>query len=331
MVRIIDVAQKANVSTATVSRVLANSSIVKEETKKKVLKAIKELNYQPNVLARQLRTLEAKTIIVVVPDISNPFFSNVLRGIESVAKEKEYLVLLVDADNDVEQESKCLNILRQKKADGMILLTAKMDANMLERMAEEYPIVVACEYFEGSNIPTVSVDNISGARKATEFLINHGHKRIGTISGPLDSVLGQDRLKGFCQAMTIYNLSVDPILIQKGDFSYESGLKLTKDLLALNQPPTGIFAANDEMAFGAINSIKSIGLNVPNDISVVGFDDIKFSSIFEPSLTTISQPAFEIGINAMTTLLNIINNKDLKERQMVLSGKLRVRNSCAVL
>lgn len=328
MVRIVDVAKKANVSTATVSRVITNSGTVKKETTDKVLKAIESLNYQPNILARQLRRLETKTILVVVPDITNTFFSKVLRGVEEVANKNGYQVLLGIANNSIEHQSGYLNILRQKKADGMILLTAKVDGQVVEEIANQYPVVLACEYTEGSQIPTVSIDNISSARKATEHLINIGHKRIGHISGPFNSVLGRDRLKGFQQAMAQHCLPVESFLVQEGDFSFESGFNQMMKFLALDHAPTAIFAANDEMAIGAMKAIKSKGLTVPGDISVVGFDDIKFASIYEPALTTIGQPSFDIGKKAMELLIKIINNDDLEKIQYILEDQLIVRDSC---
>ncbi|MED3831322.1 LacI family DNA-binding transcriptional regulator [Priestia megaterium] len=329
MVRIIDVAKKANVSTATVSRVLSKPNTVTEETTEKVLQVIKELNYQPNALARQLRTLETKTILVIVPDITNPFFSKVLRGIESVAVINGYQVLLGDTGNDLERENGYLNILLQKKADGMVLLTARMKSKNIEEMALKYPVVLACEYIEGSAIPTVSINNISGAQKATEYLVKLGHKRIGFISGPLDGVIGQDRLKGFYQTMARYNLTIESVLVQEGNFSYESGFNIMNQFLDLNHLPTAVFAANDEMAFGAINAISSKGLSVPHDISVVGFDDIKFSSIFKPALTTISQPAFEMGTMAMKLLIKLMNKEEIKRHQYLMEDQLIIRDSCS--
>ncbi|MBB5323509.1 LacI family repressor for deo operon, udp, cdd, tsx, nupC, and nupG [Anoxybacillus tepidamans] len=311
MVTISDVAKLANVSTATVSRVLSNSGNVKKETTEKVLEAIQKLNYQPNILARQLRKLETKTILVVVPDITNTFFSKILRGIEHVAIENDYEVLLGDTGNNVERERVYLDILRQKKADGMILLTARLESHLLEEIASEFPVVLACEYLEGSTIPTVSIDNVSSARKATEYLINLGHRRIGFISGPLNVILSRDRLKGFRQAMAQHNIPIESFLVQEGDFSFESGYNMMMKFLALDQPPTAVFAANDEMAIGAIKAIKSKGLRVPDDISVVGFDDIQFASIYEPALTTISQPMFEIGKKAMELLIKLINKDQL--------------------
>jgi LacI family transcriptional regulator, repressor for deo operon, udp, cdd, tsx, nupC, and nupG len=331
MVRIADVARMANVSTATVSRVISNAGTVKKETAEKVLEAIKKLNYQPNMLARQLRRSETKTILVVVPDITNTFFSAVLRGIESVAIENGYQVLLGDARNNVETETSYLTILGQKKADGLILLTARTDQKILEELSQDYPVVLACEYYEGTQLPTVSIDNVSSARKATEYLISLKHKRIGHISGPLNVVVGRDRCKGFHQAMAKHGLSIDPSLVQEGEFSFESGFNLMMKCLSLEEPPTAIFAGNDEMAMGAVKAAKSKGVRVPEDLSVVGFDDIKFASIFEPALTTIAQPTFDMGQKAMHLLLRLINNEELEKDQFILPDKLIVRDSCKEL
>ncbi|MCP8969771.1 LacI family DNA-binding transcriptional regulator [Ectobacillus ponti] len=327
MVRIMDVAKRANVSTATVSRVLSKPEAVRRETIEKVMEAVQELNYQPNLLARQLRRLETKTILVVVPDITNTFFSKVLRGIEALTLEHGYRVLLGDTDNDVEQELEYLSILQQKQADGLILLTARMEASVIEEMAQQYPIVLACEYVEGAQIPTVSIDNISSARKATEYLIQLGHQRIGCITGPLTIVLGHDRLKGFRQAMAHNECMIDPLLVQEGDFSYESGFNMMTKLLALDAPPTAVFAASDQMAMGAVKAVQAKGLTVPDDISVIGFDDIAFSALFEPSLTTIAQPAYEIGVKAAELLLQLIQQEEIRRDQYILQDELVVRLS----
>lgn len=328
MAGIRDVAKQAKVSIATVSRVLSKPETVAEETIKKVLEVIEVLNYQPNAAARQLRMSETTTILVVVPDITNTFFSKVLKGIESVAIENGYQVLLGDVGNDAERESGYMRILRQKKAAGMILLTAGIEANIVEEVAFEYPVVLACEYLEGVDVPTVSIDNVSSARKATEYLINLRHKRIGFISGPMNSVLGRDRLKGFYQAMAQYDLKVEPELVQEGNFSYESGFNMMLKLLAFSHAPTAVFAANDEMAFGAINAIEQKGFIVPHDISVIGFDNINFSSIFKPALTTISQPAFEIGTKAMELLIGLMTKQEMEKTQHILENQLVLRDSC---
>jgi LacI family repressor for deo operon, udp, cdd, tsx, nupC, and nupG len=328
--RILDVAKMANVSTATVSRVISGTGKIKKETREKVLEAIDKLNYQPNILARQLRKNETKTILVVVPDLTNSFFSNVLSGIEKVAFESGYQVLIGNTGNNIERESSYFSIQYQKKVDGSIFLTARSDKKLLTELAEQYPVVLACEYYEGLDLPTVSVDNISSARKATEYLISLNHKRIGHISGPLNVVLGKDRLKGFQQAMAMAKneLQIDSNLVQVGDFSYNSGYNLMMKFLSLENPPTAVFAASDEMALGAIKAAGARGVKVPDEISVVGFDNIKFASTFEPGITTIAQPAYEIGEMAMELIIKIINKDPLEKRQFILDDHLVIRDSC---
>jgi LacI family transcriptional regulator, repressor for deo operon, udp, cdd, tsx, nupC, and nupG len=328
MIKLKEVAERANVSTATVSRVLSNTGKVTEKTKKKVLAAMEELNYQPNFLARQLRKLETKTILVVVPDIANTFFSKVIRGIESVAIQNGYQVLLGDSQNNSQSESQYLNHLRYKQVDGVILLTARTDSRLIEDLSDDYPVVLACEYLEGSRIPTVSIDNISSARKMTDHLIKQGHQRVAHISGPMNIILGRDRLKGYEQAVTQNNYEIDQVLVQEGDFSYESGYKLMEKFLALQNPPTAVFAANDEMAIGAIKAIKKHRLSVPEDIAVVGFDDIDMASIMDPELTTVAQPTFDIGSTAMDLLLCLMKKEPLTKKQFVLEDQLMIRQSC---
>jgi LacI family transcriptional regulator, repressor for deo operon, udp, cdd, tsx, nupC, and nupG len=328
MASIKDVAKLANVSTATVSRVLRNAGNVTEETKRRVLEAIEALNYQPNVLGRYLRRMETETVLVIVPDITNPFFSKVLRGIEAVALERGYQVLLGDTQNDVQLEEQYLNVLPQKQVDGMIFLTARTRKELMEEMSRQFPIVLACEYLEGTDIPTVSIDNISSARKATEHLIGLGHRRIAHLTGPMDVILSRDRLRGYYQALAQHDIDVDAALVQEGDFSFESGYNVTLKLLALEKPPTAIFAANDAMAIGAIKAVRHRGGRVPDDVAIVGFDDIQMASIFEPGVTTIAQPMFDIGKQAMKLLLQLIDGEEVERRQFVLPDRLVIRESC---
>lgn len=328
MVKMSDVAKLANVSTATVSRVLTKPDTVKEVTKQKVLGAINQLNYQPNMVARQFRRKETNIILVVVPDITNQFFSRVLRGIEHTAVQNSYQVIVGDTENDVDSEYGYLDLLRQRQAQGAILLTARMDKHHLAEISSEFPVVLACEYIEGIDIPTVSIDNISGARKVTEHLIKLGHTQIAHITGPLNVILSRDRLKGYEQALNNRSLKIDPVYVQEGDYTYESGYNQMQKFLALEIPPTAVFAANDEMAIGAVKAVKASGKRVPEDVAVVGFDNIKISSIFEPSITTIDQPKYKIGIKAMDLLIKQINKKPLQKKQNVLSDKLIIRDSC---
>lgn len=328
MVKMNDVAEKANVSKATVSRVLRNPETVKKDTREKVLAIIEQMNYQPNILARHFRRSETNTILVVVPNIMNTVFSHILGGIEHAACEKGYRVLLANTNKQVEKEYEYLDHLKQRQVDGMILLSARMDKDVLDEVMRQYPVVLTADYLEGIAIPTVSIDNVSSARTATEHLIKLGHSRVAHITGPLHLLLSQDRLKGYRQALLQNDLDVDNILIQEGDFSYESGYNQMTKLLALEHPPTAVFSANDEMATGVIKAAKDYGLSVPEDLAVVGFDNIKLSAIYDPGITTIAQPMFEMGKKAMELLLEQINGVEMTKRQYVLENELIIRDSC---
>jgi LacI family repressor for deo operon, udp, cdd, tsx, nupC, and nupG len=323
-----DVAKLANVSPATVSRVLSNPDLVSKETREKVLNVINQVNYKPHIVARQFRTKETKIILVVVPDITSAFFSKVLRGIEHVAINNGYQVILGDTENDTERESEYINLLLQKQADGMVLLTARLDKTKLEEISDHFPMVLACEYMDGLNVPTVSIDNISSARKATEHLIRLGHTKIAHITGPINVILSRDRMRGYQQAMMSHDIEIDSAYIQEGDFTFESGYNQMLKLLAFENPPTAVFAFNDEMAMGAVKAAKDSGLNVPEDLAVVGFDNIKMSSVIEPNLTTINQPKYEIGKKAMELLLKLINGESIKKKKFVMRDELVIRESC---
>ncbi|KHF40895.1 LacI family DNA-binding transcriptional regulator [Halalkalibacter okhensis] len=323
-----DVAKLANVSPATVSRVLCHPELVSKETKQKVMDVINEVNYKPHAVARQFRTKATKIILVVVPDITSAFFSEVLRGIEHVAVSSGYQVILGDTENNIEREAEYINLLYQKQADGMILLTARLDKYKLEALSEQYPLVLACEYIDGLNVPTVSIDNISSARKATEHLIQLGHTRIAHITGPINIVLSRDRLRGYKQAMISHDLEIDSAYIQEGDQTFESGYNQMLKLLALELPPTAIFVFNDDMAMGVTKAVKDCHLKVPEDIAVVGFDYIKMSSIHEPSLTTVAQPKYEMGKQAMELLLKQISGEPLHKKKIVMKDELIIGESC---
>lgn len=328
MVKMSDVAKLANVSKATVSRVLQKPETVKELTRKKVLNAIEQLNYQPNLLARQFRRTETRTLLVVVPTITNNVFPQMIGGIDSVANEHGYKVLLGNTDRNPDKTVSFINELKQKQVDGMILLTIPLEEKVITEVAANYPVVLTSDYNEGLNIPTVAIDNISSGRDATEHLIKLGHKRIAHITGPLDISISRDRLKGYHQAMLQHELELDSLLVQEGDNSYQSGFNQMVKLLAIENPPTAVFAANDLMAMGVVKAAKAQGLQVPEDIAVVGFDNIMFSDIFEPALTTIEQPFFEMGKRSMELLLQQIHGEKLTKIKHVLNARLRIRDSC---
>ncbi|MDM5357269.1 LacI family DNA-binding transcriptional regulator [Peribacillus sp. ACCC06369] len=324
-----DVAKLANVSPATVSRVLRQPDLVSEDTKQKVLQVIEEMNYKPHMIASQFRTKETKIILVVVPDITRPFFSEVLRGIEHTAVENGYQVILGDTENDIEREKEYIDLLYKKQADGAVLLTARMNKESLENLSNQFPIVLACEYVDGLDIPTVSIDNVSSARKVTEHLIKLGHTRIAHITGPMNIILSRDRLGGFQQAMKNHHLKVNQELIQEGgDYSIDSGYDQMMKLLSLEKRPEAVFVFNDEMALGAVKAIQDHGLSVPKDIAVVGFDNLKIASIFHPHITTIDQPKYEIGKKATNLLLTLMKGGTVEKKKFVMKDELIIRESC---
>lgn len=320
-------ARLARVSTATVSRVL-NGGQVRPQTQQHVLDAIRKLSYEPNVLARNLRQGETKIIVVLLPDITNPFFSGILKGMEDVAQERGYNVLVCNTDNRLERELTYIRLLHQRRADGAIFLSARVDSKHIVQLSEQVPVVLACEYMEGLDIPQVSIDNVTSAMQATGHLAGLGHTRIAFVNGPLGIVLCRDRLKGYRLALQQARLPFDPELVAEGGFTVESGRAPAKRLLTLPDRPTAVFCANDEMAVGVMQVVRELGLRIPEDVAVVGFDDIALAALVETPLTTIRQPMYQIGAQAMQMLLTLLAGELLPERQVVLADQLVIRKSC---
>jgi LacI family transcriptional regulator, repressor for deo operon, udp, cdd, tsx, nupC, and nupG len=327
MLKMEDVARLANVSTATVSRVLSKNKNVSNKTRKKVLDVINQVEYKPNRLAANLRRNTSETVAVILPDITNPFFAEIVKGFRDEALKSGYHILLCDTGNNTSQEEEFVNLVKERLVDGIILATARMPKNEIYKLSQEIPVVLACEYIDDYEIPTVSIDNVSAAREATEYLIDQGHTRIGLITGPLEVILSRDRVKGYRQALLLHDLPVTDFLMQEGDFSVKSGYDIMMKFLANEQKPTAIFASSDEMAVGALKACKSKGLRIPDDMSIMGFDDIPLCTLVEPELTTVSQPKYEIGSQAMKMLLSIIEKNDLRQKQIVLPHQLMIRQT----
>ena len=327
-----DVARIAGVSTATVSRALERPDAVAEETKRRILEAVASCGYTPNISARNLRKMETRLVTILIPDVTNPFFNEIVRGIEQVAREHGYSVLLADTENLPGQETAYGSLLAAPRTDGMILLNGRVPAGLMPQghtQGKLPPIVVACEYVTNVDLPTVQIDNIEAAREATEHLIQLGHKRIGFITGPLWNVLSRDRMHGYRDALLDAGLTFQDQLVAQGNFSIASGVAAATQLLHLPQWPTAIFASNDEMAIGAIRAIRDRGLRVPQDLSIMGFDDIRFAAFVDPPLTTVSQPGGEIGRMAMTLLLKIMTGEAVDDRRILLPTHLILRASTA--
>ncbi|QFI68863.1 LacI family DNA-binding transcriptional regulator [Sinorhizobium alkalisoli] len=330
--KIKDIAVKAGVSVATVSRALADSSLVTAETRQRIRELARELNYRPNVSARNLRTRKSMAVLLVVRDVGNPFYLDVLKGVEATAREAGYSVLMGNTENEPARETEYFHMLRDGHADGMILMTGKLPPDGGTRAGgwSRLPVVVALEMIKGSRLPHVQIDNVGAARAAVEHLISLGHRRIAHISGPIPEPMSLDRREGYRLAMRAADLDIPAGYEVRGNFLLESGQEACRRLIALPEPPTALFVANDEMAYGAVHELRRSGCDVPRDVSIVGFDDLYLSKAFYPPLTTVSQPRAEIGRKAMELLLKILSGgRTDADDAIVLPTALNIRSSTA--
>ncbi|MDJ0752718.1 MAG: LacI family DNA-binding transcriptional regulator [Ardenticatenaceae bacterium] len=325
-----DVAERAGVSISTVSHILNETRHVSDELKERVQLAMLELNYKPNALARSLRRKRSRTLGIIVPDSANPYFAEVARGVEDASFDQGYSVILCNSDADPEKESMYINVLAEKQVDGICLVAASSQTieTHLDNVPHlQIPMVLIDRENPNTVVDSVVVENTAGSIKAVEHLLSLGHQRIGCITGLPDLINSQKRSNGYREALKNAGLIVDESLIVEGDFRYEGGYDATKHLLGLNDPPTAIFACNDLMAIGAISAIVSAGLSVPQDISIVGFDDIHLAMFANPPLTTVVQPKYEMGVTAAKILLQRLQTPDLPPKRHLLQTHLLVRES----
>jgi LacI family repressor for deo operon, udp, cdd, tsx, nupC, and nupG len=325
-----DVAARAEVSTATVSRVLSNPEKVSEATRRRVLKAVDQLDYSPNASAKSLRTLSTRKLLVTVPDIANPFFSLIIQGIEEAALREGYSVVLGDTRHDAPREERYGEMLRRREVDGLIFLghslSKSVSGMMKNKNSRLAPIVNGCEYSPSLGVPSAHVDNEAAAYEAMSHLFGLGHRQIGVLTGPLASPLSRDRLRGV-QSCAKENGAVKQVIVVNGDFSIESGIAGAARLFAQQTPPTAVFCFNDEMAIGVLDYARRVGRSVPESLSVIGFDDIRFSRYLQPSLTTISQPMLDIGRETVRLLLGVLQGTLTKPVSITLPHKLEIRSS----
>jgi LacI family repressor for deo operon, udp, cdd, tsx, nupC, and nupG len=331
MATIQDVARDAGVSTATVSRVLSAPELVAEATRARVMASVESLGYQPNFAAKSLRTLRTEKILVTVPDISNPFFSQVIRGVEEAARTAGYSVLLGDTRHEPEREEEYAAMLLRREADGLIFLGHRLPetlAPMVARSGAKTPIVNVCEYSPELGVSGAHIDNARAAAEAMEHLYGLGHRTVGVITGPLASPLSRDRLAGVREAAEAGGRT-GGLRVSTGDFSIESGVRETAAMLDGGDPPSAIFCFSDEMAMGALVAIRRAGLNCPKDVSLVGFDDIRFAQHLDPPLTTVSQPMDKIGHEVVRLLLDILSGRAEALEHVTLPHALVIRGSTA--
>lgn len=326
MSNIREVARLAGVSVATVSRTLASPERVLPETRDKVNAAVEQTGYRPNRMAVQFRSRRTGSLVILVPAIANTFFARVISGAQQAAQASGYRLLLCDTRGQAEIEKQFAELVHAHQADGVIQLRA---SDPFSDCSDSPPLVNACEVIQNGRHPTISLDNRGAARAMTQHLIDLGHRRIGLIKGPKSSPLTRDRVAGYEDALLAAGIPRDPALICHGDFTLHAGFEGAGSMLALPERPTALFCENDEMAIGALKRIKQQGLRVPQDISLVGFDDIPFAAYCDPPLTTIAQPAETFGRKAVEMLIALIEKTPLPERQVVLPFELALRGSTA--
>ncbi|MBK5201643.1 MAG: LacI family DNA-binding transcriptional regulator [Spirochaetaceae bacterium] len=306
-----DVANKSGVSMATVSRVLNGNTRVNEKSKQRVLAAAKELDYLPNQAARSLVLKKSNILGIIVPNLENSFNSKLLATIEEEADREGYKIIICCIQENLEKEIKYVNLFRQMYIDGLIILNEKINSKSRKVLNScEFPIVQASVLIKGlKNSISINVDNRKASCELVNYLIKNGHRDIAMITGNLvDQTSGQFRLDGYLQALKENDISVNENLIKSGNFTFDSGYKATKDILSKKEIPTAIFAACDEMAMGAASAALDLGYNVPNDISIVGFDNIESSRMYRPAITTIGQSTKIIGNLALMAILQSKNN-----------------------
>ncbi|OJF76084.1 MAG: hypothetical protein BKP49_07985 [Treponema sp. CETP13] len=326
-----DVAQLAGVSIATVSHVINKTRFVSDSLKEKVNKAMEELDYQPNMMARALKMGFQKTIGVIVPDCTNPFFAEISRSLDQYCFSKGYNIILCNTNNNIEQQASYTNMLISKKVDGVIFISSdNTDDDISKLLKYSIPIVIADRTNRHYNIDNIVVNNEKGGYEATKYLLKRGFTKIGCISGPAFISSSSQRVLGYKKALKEAGIKINEDFISVGDFHFAGGISGAYKFLKLSNRPEAVFATNDMMALGFINTLSNEGLEVPRDISVIGYDDIQLAKFISPKLTTISQPLEELAKIATDLLLDKINNKTISAKLITLDPVLIERDSCSV-
>lgn len=324
-----DVARRAGVAPITASRVINNSGYVSAETRRRVEAAIEELGYVPNRVARSLRSKRTQTLALVLTDITNPFWTTVARGVEDAARMGGFSVILGNTDESEPREYEYIQVLLQKQVDGFLLVPARHGARSVALIQrQKVPLVVLDRTVE-ANVDTVRSDSVGGARALTRHLISLGHRRIAMLTGPREVSTAVDRALGYRQALEEAGIPVTGELMRFGPYTQQGGYAMTLSILSLSSRPTAIFAGNNFIAVGALRALREAGLQVPEDMSLVAFDDLPPSFVVEPFLTVAAQRAYEMGQVATQLLLTRLAEQEPGQPQeIVLSTELIVRRSC---
>ena len=322
-VTIKDIAKAANVSKATVSYVLNDKPGVSQKTRQRILGIIKDMNYYPNVVARGLAGKRIGMLGLVIPDITDMFYASIIRGVEQAANSFNYTLNLCTTHADSQKEREVVDLFSSGRVDGLIIMTYHLDKDYLTALKKKgIPFVFIGSPIKDESIYTVIVDNEKAGYRATEYLIKAGHQKIAFIHGARDAWDNQDRFQGYCDALINYRLPLQQELIKSGDFQRLGGYQAARELLCSALKPTAIFAANDQMALGALTAASELGFKVPADLAIIGFDDIEAASLIEPALTTISQPTMEMGEKAVELVMALINGEKPERRKTFLQTSL---------
>ncbi len=327
-----DVAEEAKVSVATVSRVINETGPVRLKTAKRVNEAIEKLGYVPNLSAQNLRKKESHVVLIMVPNITNPFYSNILSGICQAAKELGYSALIYSDDTTVEKTLSTM--IESKRADGAILLTCSVTDTWLEKYAEVFPMVQCAEAVDGLSVPYVSIDNYSAMCDLVKLVRSMGHKRIAYVNINNDFLSTRQRKHGYLASVKAEESGCvyeESYVIATDGYDYESGRGAGEYLLRLPTPPTAVICGSDMLALGVMAMAKEMGLQVPDELSVTGFDDVEYTRIFQPYLTTVAQPCFEMGVTSMYKLKDCIDRGANTADHNMLPYKMRIRESCTKL
>jgi DNA-binding LacI/PurR family transcriptional regulator len=324
------IAKRARVSTATVSRTLNQNGAVRPETARRVWRAAEELNYFPNSHARALVSGRSRLLGLIVSDITNPFFPELVRQFETLALERQYDLILTSTDYQTERMTVCLRRMLERKVDGVALMTSEMDEGLIEELSRRgVPLVYMDVGQVGPRMSHVAMDYANGIRQAVDHVVQLGHRRIAFISGPLDLHSARIRRDAFVERLLHHSIALDKKLMREGTHTAEGGQHEMEALLRLRRRPTAVVCSNDWTAIGALHAIDAVGLRVPEDLSVVGFDDTPIATYSRPPLTTVRMSAAEIGETACRALFNLIDDKGETGALLRVPTSLIVRASTA--
>ncbi|WP_182201110.1 catabolite control protein A [Paraliobacillus salinarum] len=327
-VTIYDVAREANVSMATVSRVVNGNPNVKPATRKKVLNTIEQLGYRPNAVARGLASKKTTTVGVIIPDISSIFFSELARGIDDIANMYKYNIILSNSDQNVDKEVQLINTMLEKQVDGIVFMGGRITEEHIQQFkTSPVPIALAATVDPSNTVPSVNIDYEQASYEATKYLIDNGNSRPAYVCAAEETATNELKFKGYERALKEANQELDPSYVIKGDITYDAGKDAAEKLIELPNRPSSIHVGSDEMALGVIHGIQDKGLRVPEDIEVLGFDNTRLATMVRPTLSTIVQPMYDIGAVAMRLLTKYMNKEEVVDANVILPHQIIERNS----